>query len=125
MSSGACTGTFPTDRASLVSAFELQGVSGKDPSLTGTGLASSDLKYAGVQYDSANGLLVFAVATWESWATPAAAAFNIIVDGNNDGTDDKVLMNPRFTSCEPPHGPLPRGPPATTRPAPRSAPTST
>lgn len=98
VASGACTGTFPADRASLVSAFELQGVSAKDPSLTGTGLASSDLKYAGVQYDSTSGLLIFAVATWESWATPAAAAFNVIVDGNNDGTDDRVLMNPRFTS---------------------------
>ena len=98
VSSGACTGTFPTDRASLVSAFELQGVSGKDPSLTGTALASSDLKYAGIQYDSTSGLLIFAVATWESWATPAAAAFNVIVDGNNDGTDDRVLMNPRFAS---------------------------
>jgi uncharacterized repeat protein (TIGR01451 family) len=98
VTAGACTGSFPTDRASLVSAFELQGVSPKDPSLTGTGLASSDLKYAGVQYDSTNGLFVFAVATWESWSTPAHAAFNIIVDGNNDGTDDRVLMNPRFTS---------------------------
>ena len=92
---GACTGTFPTDRASLVSAFELQGASGKDPSLAGTDLASSDLRYAGVQYDAANGVLVFAVATWESWATPAEVSFSIVVDGNADGTDDKVLMNIR------------------------------
>lgn len=98
LSSGACTGSFPTDRASLVSAFELQGVSAKDPSLAGSSLAPADLKFAGVQYDSANGLLVFGLATWESWATPAQVAFNIVVDGNDDGTDDKVLLNPRFTS---------------------------
>jgi uncharacterized repeat protein (TIGR01451 family) len=51
-----------------------------------------------VQYDGGNGVLVFAVATWESWATPAEASFTIVVDANDDGTDDKVLMNPRFTS---------------------------
>jgi uncharacterized repeat protein (TIGR01451 family) len=92
---GACTGTFPADRASLVSAFELQGVSAKDPSLAGTDLASSDLRYAGVQYDAATGVFVFAVATWESWATPAEVAFSIVVDGDADGTDDRVLMNIR------------------------------
>jgi uncharacterized repeat protein (TIGR01451 family) len=90
---GACTGTFPTDRASLVSAFELPGVSGKDPSLAGTNLASADLRYAGVQYDPGNGVFVFAVATWESWATPAEVAFSIVVDGDADGTDDRILMN--------------------------------
>lgn len=95
--SGACAGTFPADRASLVSAFELQGVSAKDPSLAGAGLGPADLRYAGVQYDAASGLLVFAVATWESWATPAQAAFSVVVDGDADGTDDRVLMNPRFT----------------------------
>ncbi len=97
VASGTCTGTFPADRASLVSAFELQGVSGKDPTLAGTSDASADLKYAGVQYDAANGVFVFAVATWESWATPAQASFTIVVDGDDDGTDDKVLMDPRFT----------------------------
>jgi subtilisin family serine protease len=94
--SGTCAGTFPTDHASLVSAFELQGVSGKDPTLAGTTDASADLRYAGVQYDAANGLLVFAIATWESWATPSEASFTIVVDGNADGTDDRVLMNPLF-----------------------------
>jgi subtilisin family serine protease len=90
---GVCTGAFPADRASLVSAFELQGASAKDPSLAGTDLASSDLRYAGVQYDPANGVFVFAVSTWESWATPAQVAFSIVVDGDADGADDKVLMN--------------------------------
>jgi subtilisin family serine protease len=94
--SGTCTGTFPSDRASLVSAFELQGVSGKDPTLAGTTDASADLRYAGVQYDGTLGLLVFAVATWESWATPSEASFTIVVDGNADGTDDTVLVNPRI-----------------------------
>jgi uncharacterized repeat protein (TIGR01451 family) len=95
LASGACTGVFPADRASLVSAFELQGANAKDPSLAGTDLAASDLRYAGVQYDATNGLFVFAVATWESWATPAEVSFSIVVDGNADGTDDKVLMNIR------------------------------
>jgi uncharacterized repeat protein (TIGR01451 family) len=98
VSSGSCTGSFPSDRASLVSAFELAGVSDKDPALTGTGFESGDLKYAGIQYDSANGLLIFAIATWERWATPNQTSFTIVVDGNDDGTDDRVLMNPRFYS---------------------------
>jgi subtilisin family serine protease len=98
VTAGSCAGTFPADRASLVSALELQGVSPKDPALAGTTDAAADLRYAGVQYDAASGLLVFAVATWESWATPAEASFTIVVDGNDDGADDTILMNPRFTS---------------------------
>ncbi len=103
-----------------MSAFELQGLSGKDPSLAGTDLASSDLRYAGVQYDAANGVFVFAVATWESWATPAEVAFSIVVDGNDDGTDDKVLMNIRSGTTTSSSGRR-----ATTWPEPPSPPTTT
>ncbi len=98
LASGACTGAFPADRASLVSAFELQGVSPKSPDLYGTGFEAGDLKYAGVQYDAGSGLLVFGLATWDTWATPAQVVFDVIVDGNADGTDDRLLFNPRFTS---------------------------
>jgi uncharacterized repeat protein (TIGR01451 family) len=94
----SCTGSFPTDRASLVSAFELQGVSPKEPSLAGTPFAPGDLKYAGVQYDAGSNLLVFGVATWAPWATPAQVSFSIVVDGNDDGTDDRFLFNPRVSS---------------------------
>jgi uncharacterized repeat protein (TIGR01451 family) len=97
LASASCSGTFPADRASLVSAFELQGVSPKAPDLYGSGFEAGDLKYAGVQYDSANGLLIFGLATWDTWATPALVAFNVIIDANADGTDDKLLFNPQFT----------------------------
>ncbi len=97
LASAACSGTFPADRASLVSAFELQGVSPKSPDLYGSGFEAGDLKYAGVQYD-AGGLLVFGLATWDTWATPAQVVFDVIIDANADGTDDKLLFNPRFTS---------------------------
>jgi uncharacterized repeat protein (TIGR01451 family) len=98
LASAACSGTFPADRASLVSAFELQGVSPKSPDLYGSGFEAGDLKYAGVQYDAAGGVFIFGLATWDTWATPAQVVFDVIVDGNADGTDDKVLLNPRFTS---------------------------
>jgi len=98
LTSGACTGTFPADRASLVSAFELQGASPKSPSLASDGWEHADLKYAGIQYDATNGLVVFGLATWASWATPAQVVFDVLVDGNNDGTFEKVLLNPRWTS---------------------------
>jgi len=97
VTSGACTGSFPTDRASIVSPFELQGVSPKSASLESMDFGPADLKYAGIQYDAANGLIVFGIATWGSWATPAQVAFDILVDGNNDGTFEKVLLNPRWT----------------------------
>jgi uncharacterized repeat protein (TIGR01451 family) len=99
LASSTCTGTFPADRASLASAFELQGVSPKSPDLYGTGFEAGDLEYAGVQYDSGHGLLVFGLATWDTWATPAQVAFDVIVDGNGDGTDDRVLFNPRFAAA--------------------------
>jgi uncharacterized repeat protein (TIGR01451 family) len=98
LASAACGGTFPADRASLVSAFELQGVSPKSPDLYGSGFEAGDLKYAGVQYDAGNGVFLFGLASWETWASPAQVTFNVIVDGNADGTDDKLLFNPRFTA---------------------------
>ncbi|HEX9185748.1 MAG TPA: S8 family serine peptidase, partial [Vicinamibacteria bacterium] len=98
LAGSSCSGSFPTDRASLVSAFELSGMSPKAPDLYGSGFEAGDLKAAGVQYDSLNGLLVFGLATWDTWASPAQVAFNVIVDGNADGTDDRLLFNPRFTS---------------------------
>ncbi len=98
LASAACGGTFPADRASLVSAFELQGVSPKSPDLYGSGFEAGDLKYAGVQWDAMGGLFVFGLATWDTWATPAQVVFDVIIDANADGTDDKLLLNPRFTS---------------------------
>jgi subtilisin family serine protease len=94
---GTCSFDFPTERISLVSSFELQGVSPKNPDLLGSDFEAGDLRYAGVQYDANDNLLVFGVSTWKSWATPAQVAFTIVVDNNADGTDDMILVNPRFS----------------------------
>ncbi len=85
------TTTAPTfDEVSLVSPFELQAVSGLDPV---NAPPDADLQYAGVAYDPATNLLLFAVTTWGDWSTPTETAFNIYIDNNSDGTYDRILFN--------------------------------
>ncbi len=94
-----CSGTFPTDIASLVSPFELQVVSPLDPVNT-FDTDYADLQYAGVAYYQAgaapsavNDLILFGLSTWGSWSTPNDVAFNVCVDNNLDGVYDKVVIN--------------------------------
>lgn len=84
-----CSGSFPTDRVSLVSPFELQVTSARDPNKA----ASRDLQYAGVAYDAANDLILFGLATHGSWFSPTDVAFNVYVDTNEDGTWDRIVFN--------------------------------
>lgn len=85
-----CTGTFPTDEVSLVTPFELQVVSPEDFNLAPT---EADIRYAGVAFSSASNVLMFGVSTWGNWSTPAAVAFNVYIDNNEDGTWDRILFN--------------------------------
>jgi uncharacterized repeat protein (TIGR01451 family) len=88
-----CTATTaaPTfDEVSLVSPFELQVVSTRDPV---NAPPEADIQYAGVAYDPVNNLILFGVSTWGSWSTPTEVAFNIYVDANSDGTYDRILFN--------------------------------
>src|SRR5262249_35431802 len=54
----SCTGSFPTDEVSLVSPFELQVLSPRDPTIP----ANADLQYAGVATDGTN--IWFGLSTW-------------------------------------------------------------
>ncbi len=91
-----CTGTFPTDIASLVSPFELQVVSGTDPA---NAPDYADIQYAGVSYlpgspsNINNDLVFFGVSSWSDWSTLNEVAYNICVDTNEDGTYDRSIFN--------------------------------
>ncbi|HEX4965895.1 MAG TPA: IPTL-CTERM sorting domain-containing protein [Thermoanaerobaculia bacterium] len=86
-----CSGTFPTTEVSLVTPFELQVVSPRNPALPNSPYA--DLQYAGVAYSAASNLLLFGVSTWGDWSSPTDVSFNIYIDANSDGTFDRVLFN--------------------------------
>jgi uncharacterized repeat protein (TIGR01451 family) len=85
-----CAGSFPDDEVSLVSPFELQAVSPRDPA---NAPGHADLQYVGVAYRPASGEVLFGVTTWERWSTPNEVAVNVYVDADVDGTWDKVLFN--------------------------------
>ena len=89
--------TFPTDEASLVSAFELAGTS---PSITAVPERSAaDIKAVGVATDFkqrgtlATSVLYFAIATHGKWTTLRDVEFDIFIDRNRDGIDDVVAFN--------------------------------
>lgn len=84
-----CTGNFAQEQSALLSGFELQYSAASNPAL----LPFADLQYIGVNHDAANDFFVFALATHGSWNSPNQVAFNICVDGNEDGSYDKVLFN--------------------------------
>ena len=85
-----CSGSFPDDEVSLVSPFELQAVSPRDP-VNVPGYA--DLQYAGVAYRPGGDEILFGVSTWERWSTPSDVAVNVYVDANSDGVWDKIVFN--------------------------------
>ena len=82
-----CTGSFPTDVASLVSPFELQVVSPLNPTVP----TYADLRYAGVATDG--NLLWFGVSTWGDWSSSTDVSFTIYIDNNNDGTYDRQIFS--------------------------------
>ncbi len=117
--SGVCTAThtagppedctafsLPTDEISLVSPFELQVVHPADPANIAP---YQNLQYAGVNYDSADNIMMFGVSTWGDWATPSDVSFTIYVDcgvsdasgvctGAPDGIWDRVIVSSDFGS---------------------------
>jgi uncharacterized repeat protein (TIGR01451 family) len=85
----SCTGTFPTDDVSLVSAFELHAIGPKKTNIPGY----ANIRHVGVSFDPVSGLYLFAVSAWGNWGSPTDVAFNVSVDNNEDGTFDRVLFN--------------------------------
>jgi len=91
---------FPVDEISLVSAFELQGVS--PATIPATSFASNaDLKAVGVTSDfkatnsvvAGSTRIFFAIATHGQWSTPSDVQFNIFIDRDRNGTDDFQVIN--------------------------------
>jgi minor extracellular serine protease Vpr len=55
------------------------------------GIGGDDLRAAAVTTDPADGLLVFALSTWERWSNAASNEYDIFVDVNADGVDDYLV----------------------------------
>ena len=99
-------GAFPVDVISLVSAFELQGVS--PANIPSTSLASNaDLKSVGVTSDfkatnsvNAATKIFFGVAMHGKWSTPSDVTVNIFIDRDRNGTDDFQVVNTAFADAQ-------------------------
>jgi uncharacterized repeat protein (TIGR01451 family) len=87
-----CSGTFPVDEVSLVTPFELQLDSPRDPDLA---LVDSygDIRHVGVTADATGTVILFGVSSWANWSSPNETVYNIWVDHNEDGTWDRVVFN--------------------------------
>lgn len=73
---GACTGTAPADQGSVVTPFELQAVSPRNPAILG----SQDIRHVGVAHHGATNQLMFGISTWAPWTTPTETSFTIDID---------------------------------------------
>ena len=100
-------GAPPVDELSLVSAFELQGVS--PATIPATSLASNaDLKSVGVTSDfkATNSVVAnvtkifFGVAMHGKWTTPSDVTINIFIDRDRNGTDDFQITNTAFADAQ-------------------------
>ena len=98
-------GAFPVDVLSLVSAFELQGISPANISPTSPA-RNADLKSVGVTSDykatnsvAASTRIFFAITTHGQWSTPSDVTFNILIDRDMNGTDDFQIVNTAFTDA--------------------------
>ncbi|MFV9505024.1 MAG: S8 family serine peptidase [Oscillochloridaceae bacterium umkhey_bin13] len=89
---------------SLVTAFELQGISPQLASLPNGVPASADgvdLQYIGVATNAAQTTAYFAISTWSDLGTLASDnEFDVYIDVNNDAIDDFVLFTTRLTSSD-------------------------
>jgi uncharacterized repeat protein (TIGR01451 family) len=103
---GLCSGTpgssncalgSSNDRVSVVTPLELQGTSAQRADLTGTSVASADVRHVGVGYDPATGLLLFGISTWNEWTS--IPSFNISIDTNSDGAWDRIALNSAYSSA--------------------------
>ena len=98
---------FPVDEVSLVSAFELQGVS--PDTIPATSFASNaDLKSVGVTTDfkATNSVvpgstkIYFGISMHGKWSTPSDVQINIFIDRDRNGTDDFQVVNTAFADAQ-------------------------
>jgi uncharacterized repeat protein (TIGR01451 family) len=79
-----CTATHPQVQ-SLVSPFELQVVSPRNPALN----PEHDLQYAGVAADATR--IWFGLSTWGDWSSLQQTQFIVYIDNNLDGVYDRQI----------------------------------
>jgi subtilisin family serine protease len=114
--SGVSQGSGPTQVQSIVTAAELQAVSGQAPTCMSslvprTGCIrlpeerSADLKYVGSTSDAPlfqdpmDGLAYFAINTWGRWQTEVSKQqFQVWIDSTGDGVPDEVLFTTRLVA---------------------------
>lgn len=76
LAGSTCTKANALDQASLVSPFELQGVSPRATSVD----PARDIRYVGVAYDTASDRLNFGLASWGPWSSPTDVSYRIDID---------------------------------------------
>ncbi|GIV65387.1 MAG: peptidase S8 [Bellilinea sp.] len=89
------------DVPSLVTAFEWLGED-EDTTAVPSQLRHVDIRHVGVMSDAnyntlANTFIYFAIVTDKPWTTPNEVEFDILIDVDQDGTDDFVLYNTALT----------------------------
>jgi hypothetical protein len=94
------------DQTSIVTAFELMGVSPNEADgIAPPTINAADLKYIGVMSDANNVtalsevILTFGIATHAPWTTPNEVEFDIMIDVDRDGIEDYILFNWNYGSA--------------------------
>lgn len=87
-----CTGALPATDTSLVTPFEWQVDAPVNPAI----VPYANIKQAGVSFDGTQ--LLFGISTWGDWGSLNDVAVNLIIDGNNDGVWDYVVMSSNIGS---------------------------
>jgi hypothetical protein len=100
---GVSTGPVgPAEHNSLVTPFELQGVSPQlsaPPEGMAPSVLNADLQYIGVTANASQ--VFFGLTTWRDFATLASdIQFSVYIDRDGNGTDDLQLFNTRITDAD-------------------------
>jgi hypothetical protein len=100
---GVSTGLLgPNEHNSLVTAFELQGISPQietPPAGVAASALNADLQYIGATANAST--IFFGITTWRDFGTPASdIEFDIWIDTDGDGVNDYVAYNTRLTDSD-------------------------
>lgn len=76
LAGSTCTKPDPLDQGSLVTAFELQGVSPRDPFVD----PSRDIRFVGAAYTADSDRIHFGFASWGPWSSPTDVTYRIDID---------------------------------------------
>jgi uncharacterized repeat protein (TIGR01451 family) len=76
LAGSTCSKTAATDQGSIVTPFELQGMSPRNPSVD----PARDIRFVGVGYTQATDRLHFGFGSWGPWSSPTDVAYRIDID---------------------------------------------